>query len=241
MGEQEPMIKIKAHKDTVCNLRTGVEAGTFLSSSWDLSAKLWCLDNLDEPILIVHGHTLAVWCVADLPNKSIVTGSADKTVIIWSRTGTQLHKLDGHTDCVRDIASIKHDEFLTCANDATVKHWNAVTGACLGTYYGHENYIYSISATLSGDLVVTSGEDKSIRVWKNGEVDQTIFLPVSSVWCVDLLPNRDIVAGSSDGIVRIFSADSERWASPEILEAWEQQVITDQLEAQKQLNVNISE
>ncbi|KAK0167221.1 hypothetical protein PV327_004650 [Microctonus hyperodae] len=239
LGESEPMRKILAHKDTVCNLRAGVDEGTFLSSSWDLSAKLWSLDDIDNAKLILHGHTLAVWCVADLPNKTIVTGSADKFVIVWTRDGKQLHKLDGHTDCVRDIAAIKDDEFLTCANDATIKHWDAISGTCLGTYYGHENYIYGISATINGTIVVTSGEDKTIRVWKNGEVDQTLTLPTSSVWCVTLLPNGDIAAGSSDGIVRVFSANPDRWASTEILKMWDQLIIDDQLKSEAESNKNI--
>ncbi|XP_057317804.1 phospholipase A-2-activating protein [Microplitis mediator] len=242
LGESEPMKKVKAHANTVCNLRIGIEEGTFLSSSWDMSAKLWSLDNVEEPLLTLHGHSLAIWCVADLPNKAIVTGSADKNVIVWSRDGTQVHQLEGHTDCVRDIAAIKADEFLTCANDATIRHWNAITGGSLGVYYGHENYIYSISATFDGSLVVSSSEDKSIRVWKNGKVDQTIMVPTTSVWCVELLPNGDIVSGSSDGIIRIFSSDSSRWASPEIMKVYEAQIIDDQAKAQKELaNIKINE
>ncbi|CAG5103397.1 Similar to Plaa: Phospholipase A-2-activating protein (Rattus norvegicus) [Cotesia congregata] len=242
LGESEPMKKVKAHADTVCNLRAGIEEGTFLSSSWDLSAKLWSLDNVEESLLTLHGHSLAIWCVIDLPNKAIVTGSADKNVIVWNREGAQVHKLEGHTDCVRDIAAIKADEFLTCANDATVRHWNALTGNNLGVYYGHDNYIYSISATFDGSLVATSSEDKSVRIWKNGKVDQTLMIPTTSVWCVDILPNGDIVSGSSDGIIRIFSADSSRWASPEIMKVYEAAIIDDQTKSQQALgNVKINE
>ncbi|KAG8039653.1 hypothetical protein G9C98_000382 [Cotesia typhae] len=242
LGESEPMKKVKAHADTVCNLRAGIEEGTFLSSSWDLSAKLWSLDNVEESLLTLHGHSLAIWCVIDLPSKAIVTGSADKNVIVWNRDGTQVHKLEGHTDCVRDIAAIKADEFLTCANDATVRHWNAVTGSNLGVYYGHNNYIYSISATFDGSLVATSSEDKSVRIWKNGKVDQTLMIPTTSVWCIDILPNGDIVSGSSDGIIRIFSADSSRWASPEIMKVYETAIIDDQTKSQQALgNVKINE
>ncbi|KAF7992497.1 hypothetical protein HCN44_004841 [Aphidius gifuensis] len=241
LGEVEPMKKFEAHKDTVCNLRAGNEKGTFLSSSWDISAKLWCLENLDVPKLILTGHSLTIWCVADLPNKLIVTGSADKIVIVWSRSGKALHKLEGHTDCIRDIAVINDDDFLTCANDATVRHWSSLSGTCLGTYSGHEHYIYSISAVLDGTTVVTSGEDKTVRVWQNGEVDQTILLPTSSVWCVKLMKNSDIVAGSSDGIVRIFTTNSDRYASPEVLEEWERAVVENQQITESESTVKINE
>ena len=36
----------------------------------------------------------------------------------------------------------------------------AVSGECLGVYYGHENYIYSIALLPNGKGWVTSGEDR---------------------------------------------------------------------------------
>lgn len=224
-GEAEPTRKIKAHENTVCCLKTSnVDGESFFSSSWDISAKLWSVDRPEMPKLTLLGHSAAVWCVSDLPNGSIVTGAADKTVIVYLRDSKILHKLKGHTDCVRDIVVVNENEFLTCANDAIIKHWSAVTGDCLGNFYGHTNYIYSLSAVPGGSLVVSSGEDKTIRVWLNGEVDQTITLPAQSVWCVNLLPNRDIACGASDGVVRIFTACPERYADAEAMQKFEESV-----------------
>ncbi|XP_032678332.1 phospholipase A-2-activating protein isoform X2 [Odontomachus brunneus] len=232
-NETVPMHTITAHQNTVCNLRTGKKENTFLSSSWDLTAKLWDLNDLSKPQLNLMGHTAAVWCVADLPNGNIITGSADKLVIVWSRDGTVQHKLTGHTDCVRDISNIKENEFITCANDATIRHWNAKLGTCLGTYCGHENYIYSIAAIMNGTYVFSSGEDRTIRVWHNAEISQTIVLPTQSIWCIDLFANGDVIAGSSDGAVRIFSSNPERYASMEMLEAFEKEVASTTLNAQQ--------
>lgn len=232
----EPANVIQAHRDTICKLRTGTKEGTFLSSSWDLSAKLWDTSDLSKPQLSLVGHTAAVWCVADLANGSVVTGSADKLVIVWASDGAVQHKLTGHTDCVRDISALSNAEFLTCANDATVRHWSATLGTCLGRYCGHENYIYSIIARDNGTSVFTSGEDRTIRVWYNGEISQTIILPAQSVWCIDLFPNGDIVAASSDGIVRIFSYDPERYADAETLEMFEKEVASTKLNARQVLD-----
>ncbi|XP_058792749.1 phospholipase A-2-activating protein isoform X2 [Phymastichus coffea] len=222
-GDVEPVQKFKAHENTVCALKSS-SGNSFLSSSWDITAKLWNSSNVAKPEHTYIGHTAAVWCVADLPNGSIVTGSADKNVIVYLRNGEILHKLEGHTDCVRDIAIVKDNEFLTCANDAVIKHWNAFTGDCLGNYYGHSNYIYSVSAFLDGHLVASSGEDKTVKVWRDGKVDQTIELPARSVWCVRLLPNQDIVCGASDNLVRIFTADPERYADSETMQKFEETV-----------------
>ncbi|XP_011866365.1 PREDICTED: phospholipase A-2-activating protein [Vollenhovia emeryi] len=231
--ETEPARTLQAHENNVCKLRTGKREGTFLSSSWDLTAKLWDMRDLSKPQLDLVGHTAAVWCVADLLNGSIISGSADKSIIVWSMDGSVQHKLSGHTDCVRDIVDIKENEFLTCANDATIRHWDAKLGVCLGTYCGHENYIYSIAAVPNGVYVYSAGEDRTIRIWYNAELKQTIVLPTQSVWCIDLLSNGDIVAGSSDGAVRIFSSDPERHANMETLEAFEKEVANTSLNAQQ--------
>ncbi|XP_012224540.1 phospholipase A-2-activating protein [Linepithema humile] len=240
--ETVPVHTITAHQNTVCNLRTGKKEGTFLSSSWDLTAKLWDVNDLSKPQLNLMDHTAAVWCVADLSNGNIVTGSADKLVIVWTRDGSMQHKLTGHTDCIRDIADIKEDEFLTCANDATIRHWNARLGTCLGTYCGHENYIYSIAAVPNGTYVFSSGEDRTIRVWYNAELGQTIVLPTQSIWCVELFSNGDIVTGSCDGAVRIFSSNPERYANVETLQAFEKEVANTSINAQQVLgDINIKD
>ncbi|KAG7212515.1 hypothetical protein KM043_012825 [Ampulex compressa] len=231
----EPMTKIEAHQDTVCKLKTGKTYGMFLSSSWDMTAKLWDINDLSKPQLTMKGHVAAVWCVVDLPCGFIVTGSADKMIIVWTKDGSVQHKLSGHKDCVRDIIAINNDEFVSCGNDAIMYHWNASMGVCIKSYCGHENYIYSITAVPNGEYLYTSGEDRTIRIWHNNEIHQTINLPTLSVWCIDLLQNGDIVAGSSDSMVRIFSADPARYADPDNLQKFEKEVADSKLYAQQEL------
>jgi len=47
------------------------------------------------------------------------------------------------------------------------------------------------------------------------------------------LPNGDIVSGCSDGVIRIFSASEERWASEEDLRKYENQVASQALPSQQ--------
>lgn len=52
---------------------------------------------------------------------------------------------------------------------------------------------------LSGNVnnsFVTSDEERSVKIWENGNDIQTIKLPAQSVWCVACLPNGDIVTGA---------------------------------------------
>lgn len=51
----------------------------------------------------------------------------------------------------------------------------------------------------------------------DGDCSQVIVHPAISVWSVSTMSNGDIVSGSSDGIVRVFSESEERWADAEDL------------------------
>ena len=70
----------------------------------------------------------------------------------------------------------------------------------------------------SGDIV-SAGEDGTVRVWRDGELFQTIAHPCTSVWAISAMPSGDIVSGGSDGIVRIWSEASERAAAADELKA----------------------
>ena len=58
----------------------------------------------------------------------------------------------------------------------------------------------------------------------DGECTQTLVHPAISVWTVSAMPNGDIVSGTSDGVVRVFSASEDRWATAEELKQYDNEV-----------------
>ncbi|XP_066992739.1 phospholipase A-2-activating protein [Anabrus simplex] len=244
LDSPQPLCVLSGHTNAVCSLSPGVQNGTLLSASWDTTARLWKTDGSTTPILTVSGHQAAVWSAIQLASGDIITGSADKTLKVWLSSGIYQKTLTGHMDCVRGLAATSANEFLSCSNDATVRHWNATTGDCLGCFYGHSNYIYSISVFPKGgaESFVTSGEDRSVRIWTHGEVEQTITLPAQSVWSVACLANGDIAVGSSDGVLRVFSCDPSRQAEPDLLKQFDEQVESTNLSSDLELGgVKMSE
>lgn len=224
VAEQEsPLFTLKGHSETVCCLSLGIEPGTFLSASWDKTGKVWNYTS-GEMGTTFKGHDLAVWGIIEVSAGVVITGAADKTIKVWEKhSGTCQSTLTGHTDCVRGLARINDHEFLSCGNDATVRHWST-TGDCLSILYGHSNYIYSIAIGPDGCGFASVGEDSSLRVWKDSNVAQVLSLPAQSVWSVCFLPNSDIVTGSSDGVVRVFSKDHARQASEDVLKCYEEEI-----------------
>lgn len=149
-------------------------------------------------------------------NLYLVSASADKTICIWqisdyvssssSPKVLLLSTLTGHMDCVRALNLIDDSRFLSASNDASIRAWHAPTGQCIGEFYGHSNFIYSLASNPKLSIFVSAGEDRSVRVWKIPHQSewasgkhfsclQTIPIPCQSIWCICLTPNGDIIAG----------------------------------------------
>lgn len=90
----------------------------------------------------------------------------------------------------------------------------------------HYQIIFSICKhkTNTHNGFLTAGEDRSVRLWENGVNTETIYLPAQSVWTVNCLNNGDIVTGSSDGVIRIFTQNETRFADEAVLKTFEEEV-----------------
>ena len=128
-------------------------------------------------------------------------------------------------------------DFASAGNDGVIRLWK-LDGRQVGELIGHENFIYSLVSLPTGELV-SSGEDRTVRIWRGGQCIQTITHPAISVWgvaaCSD---NGDIVSGASDRKVRIFSRDSSRQAEPDVIQGFEDSVKSSSIPQQQVGDVN---
>lgn len=234
----EPVTVLRAHSSTVSALSAGNDALSFLSGSWDKTARVWMINGDGESSSIaLEGHEAAVWAVVALKSGKFVTGSADKSIIYWSCSGDRLKTLKGHKDCVRGLLALPNDGLISAGNDAVIKIWSE-DGECVQELHGHTNYIYTIAfnKSLGENVLVSGGEDSTIRMWNaNGALGEAMTLPAQSVWSVACMKNGDIVTGTSDGIVRIFTRDATRIVDEETLRAYDVAKETREKEANKSL------
>lgn len=228
-GNTSPVCVLQGHTDNVCCLAVG-QNDILVSGSWDKTARLWKLNTNGEKvtgqcIFTMTGHEAAVWDVLVRSHDEIVvTASADKTIKVF-RSGAFVRTLTGHTDCVRGLAWLKEDSFLSCSNDASVRRWS-IAGQCLETYYGHRNFVYSVAVLPGSSEFVTSSEDRSIRVWsvkKTGAV-QTIAVPAQSPWSITTMQNGDLAVGCSDATIRIFTRNTALVAGEDELQSYENEL-----------------
>ena len=55
----------------------------------------------------------------------------------------------------------------------TVKKWDLESEKATATYTGHEGFIYSVSILPRNKGFVSSGEDRSLRIWEWDEENPT--------------------------------------------------------------------
>ncbi len=167
---------LRGHTDNVCALAPGVGPDTLISGSWDKTARVWVGSTCQH---ILAGHAFAVWDVlavdpATLPSGAegteawTLTASADKTIKLW-RGATCTTTYRGHEDVVRGLVRLPAIAgFASCSNDASVRGWS-MGGECLFVLHGHESFIYDLALLPTGELV-SSGEDRSVKIWRGRRV-----------------------------------------------------------------------
>ena len=101
-------------------------------------------------------------------------------------------------------------QLLSASNDGVIRIWT-LKGDLVSELHGHEAFIYSLAVLPDGKFV-SSGEDRTVRIWQDSSCIQTITLPAVSVWSVATSSSGDIIAGSSDKLARIFTTDPGRIA-----------------------------
>ncbi|KAL8699888.1 MAG: hypothetical protein Q9201_005752 [Fulgogasparrea decipioides] len=225
--DQNAEALLLGHAHNVCALDIDRYGTYIVSGSWDSSARVWRVGKWECDALL-EGHQGSVWAVLAYDQDTIITGCADQVIRVFSSTGKLLNTLKGSTDVVRALCRMSSNhpssaDFASAGNDGIIRLWK-LGGKQVGELHGHESFIYSLASLPSGEIV-SSGEDRTVRIWNSNECIQTITHPAISVWGVATCSeNGDIVSGASDKKVRVFSRASKRQAAEKVIQAFEDSV-----------------
>lgn len=242
------------HGHNVCALDVSPKGTWIVSGGWDGQARVWSVGKWETELLLKHDSedsVKSVWAVLALDENTVVTGSADNNVRLFDLRKAvggevQPRVIMPTPAVVRALCMVPSGinghpsgaHIASASNDGVIRLWK-VNGQQVGELHGHDSYIYSLASLPTGEIV-SSGEDRTVRIWSGTECVQTITHPAISVWSVAVCPESgDIVSGASDNVVRVFTRSPERTADAETTAQFQDSVKASAI-PQQQLNTTIN-
>ncbi|QIW95217.1 hypothetical protein AMS68_000735 [Peltaster fructicola] len=223
--DSDPYRILPRHAHTISCLSFNDDGTKLISGGWDSQVFVWDIEA-GEVTAELEGHSATIWGLLIYDERLVLTACADKSIRVFDINGKSLKTITGHTDVVRCFCKIPPGHwsgaaFASAGNDEVVRLWS-IDGTPMGELHAHEAYIYSMAILPNGDIV-TSSEDRTVRIFRAMQCVQTITHPAISIWCVAACPiTGDIVSGASDKIIRVFTRDSERLAAADVVSSFEE-------------------
>jgi coatomer subunit beta' len=225
------MEKVKeweAHTDYIRFVEIHPNRPLILSSSDDMSIKLWDWDKDFECVQVFEGHAHYVMMVRINPRdtQTFASASLDRTIKVWGLTaGTPHFSLEGAGAHERGVNCIDYypggdkPYLLSGADDKTVKIWDYQTKACLQTLEGHTHNVSSVCFHPRLPLIVSASEDGTVRLWHSTTYrpETTLNYGMERAWT--LAPTRDankLAIGYDEGTVVIKLGNERPVASLDV-------------------------
>ena len=164
-----------------------------------------------KPVKILNKHSGGVTALAFSPDgKTLVTGSDDKTLLIWNTSSWECSKpLTGHTNSVNSISFLSSGSRFYSGGDYFVRSWN-LKGDALDEHRGPTTFIWSVAIKADSSQWVAGSFERNIRLfdYKTGKLS-TIPGHKKSVLAVAYSPDGKLMAsGSLDENILIWNAET---------------------------------
>ncbi|KAM0683995.1 hypothetical protein MDAP_000733 [Mitosporidium daphniae] len=117
-----------------------------------------------EPYRLLLGHSDNVSSLF-LDGDTLISGSWDKTAIVWDQFKMPKHTLSGHQAAVWAVLILPNGNFLTASADKSIKMWK--NEKCIKTMTGHTDAVRALCALPMAVGFASSSNDGTVRLWSD--------------------------------------------------------------------------
>ncbi len=134
---------LQGHDNSVSAVAFNRDGSLLASSSADCSLCLWDVSsgNLVHKMTghhAVRGETRSTVCTSDMERSPLLLCDASVRPAIHAPIQV-LDSLQGVSDVCWDSTS---RYLCSCSDDTTIKVWDAASGRCIKTFFGHTNFVF---------------------------------------------------------------------------------------------------
>ncbi|EGG14604.1 WD40 repeat-containing protein [Cavenderia fasciculata] len=206
----EKIKSFEAHADYIRCIVVHPTQPYILSSSDDMSIKLWDWEKGWNNIMTFEGHSHYVMSIAINPKDTNVFASAslDKSIKVWGLTTPMPHfTLEGHekgVNCVEYFSGGEKPYLISSSDDRLVKIWDYQSKTCVQSLEGHSNNVSTVCFHPELPLILSGSEDGTVKIWNSAtyRLEKTLNYGMGHVWAMSFLRGSNFVGlGYDDGTV----------------------------------------
>lgn len=195
---------LEGHSGWVKSVSVTPDGGMAISGSADNSVRFWDLES-GRCLRTLEGYDGSVEWIAPNGREALLAGDGDTLRMLDLATGHSLRELAGRHGQIGDATPNGRLAVSRSGDKAYVL--DMASGKCLRILKGHSGWVHDVSVTPDGQLAVSAGEDKTVRVWDVSNGRCLRILEGHTGWVVTVrvtADGRHAVSGGVDKTLRVW-------------------------------------
>jgi WD40 repeat protein len=209
-------LTLRGHRDALLSAAISPDGKLAATGSYDQSIRLWDTSTGKE-LRVLNGHNGPVFDVAfDPSGRLLASASGDRTVKLWDVARGE--RLDTFSQPLKEqyaVAFMPDGRHVVAGGvDSRIRVWKLSDSAKEGTneivesLFAHDGPILRLAVSHGGRWIVSSSEDRTVKVWSAARYEQAARFTDDSDWTTALAISPDdktLAAGRIDGSLSVRS------------------------------------
>ena len=201
-----PFMQLVGHRGPVIAVASGDQGRWIVSAGADATVRLWSgtSGSLVRTIELSEGAVTAF----AVDERRALVGHQGGTIVLWDlEAGERLATVKHGTEAITSLAFLG-EGFVAARQDGSVALFEAAEQATPAALLdSEEGGGRLIAAAHTRSLFVSSGADRTLRIWKapGPRLTRTYGVLAEDITAIDIAPDAgNVASGGSDGMVRIW-------------------------------------